>query len=123
MGRPQQPELARSGKTPLGDPDSIAGDVEAHRRPTDDDKRRAPVPEENRPGHHPEQEQDQPDPKELARSLGVHGDPQPEGPDHEPDVSPARRALERGAGVSITAARAGRSFIGRVIDTIRRRPS
>jgi hypothetical protein len=33
-----------------------------------------PVPEENKPGHHPAREQDKPDPDAFARRLGLAGD-------------------------------------------------
>ncbi len=57
MSTPQQPELHRSGHTPadpdhaqeLADPTGEAGG------------RSGRVPEANRPGHHPDREQDKPD--------------------------------------------------------------
>lgn len=56
MSKPQQPELHRSGRTPA-DPTSAkiapAASMGAEAAP-------GPVPEENRPGHHPEVEQDKP---------------------------------------------------------------
>jgi hypothetical protein len=58
MSKPQQPELHRSGKGAT-DPASakanveVAGDVGAGGAS-------GPVPEDNQPGHHPEQEQDKP---------------------------------------------------------------
>ena len=60
MPKPQQPELRRSeygatsddsAKTKLG-VDDVAEDQAAGR-----------MPEDNRPGHHPEREQDKPDPE------------------------------------------------------------
>jgi hypothetical protein len=33
-----------------------------------------PVPEDNKPGHHPRREQDKPDPKAFARRLGLAAD-------------------------------------------------
>jgi hypothetical protein len=54
MGRPQQPELARSGKTDL-DP--------------------GPVPPENQPGHHPPEESDKPDLDAFAAKLGAGSAP------------------------------------------------
>jgi hypothetical protein len=59
MGRPQQPEIARSGRTEL-DPDSIGTELESRKAPQNKG-RTGPVPPENQPGHHPEQEADQPD--------------------------------------------------------------
>lgn len=69
MDRPQQPELYRSGTTAL-EPDSIESDLVAHRRPRSRTGREW-VPPDNRPGHHPEREQDQPDPAAVARRLGT----------------------------------------------------
>ncbi len=58
MTKPQQPELRRSG---LGSTDQDAAEIRAG-----DDVQEGggmgPVPEENRPGHRPEQEQDKPNP-------------------------------------------------------------
>ncbi len=53
---PQQPELHRSG---LGasDPKSAKGQVDS---PGADEGNAGPVPPDNQPGHHPEQEQDKP---------------------------------------------------------------
>ena len=70
MVRPQSENLNRSGTTPL-DPNSIGGALEARPRPTADDRTGGPVPPENRPGHHPEVEQDRPDPDAfVARFTG-----------------------------------------------------
>jgi hypothetical protein len=57
MGRPQQPEIERSGRTAV-DQDhwqAEVGGAGAHEGGL------APVPEENQPGHHPEHEQDRPE--------------------------------------------------------------
>ena len=70
MPQPQQPELRRSGETPavddhaktttgIGAPGGSAADE------------RLNVPEENQPGHHPEREQDKPDPDAFADRLGI----------------------------------------------------
>jgi hypothetical protein len=70
MGKPQQPELRRSGFTVL-DPDSIASDIEARERPGDSASG-GPVPEENQPGHRPETEQDKPSGDDfVARARAV----------------------------------------------------
>ena len=56
MSTPQQPELRRSGRgasdpaSAKSSPDSVSGDQDAL----------GPVPPDNTPGHHPEQEQDKP---------------------------------------------------------------
>lgn len=71
MGRPQQEELARSGRTDL-DPDHAETRIggRGHRAPRDEGTA-LPVPEENEPGHRPEREQDKPDPEAVARRLGT----------------------------------------------------
>ena len=58
MPKPQQPELRRSGlgatdrdSAKLVNDESLAGDGGT-----------GPVPEENRPGHQPERDQDKPEP-------------------------------------------------------------
>ncbi len=56
MPKPQEPEIRRSGRTPL-DPDSVEG----RRGPTDEEGHTGPVPDENEPGHHPDHEQDKPE--------------------------------------------------------------
>lgn len=65
MARPQSPELRRSGTIPAFEPNSIASRLEAHTRPTSSGES-GPVPEENTPGHHPDNDQDQPDPDAFA---------------------------------------------------------
>ena len=70
MANPQQPELARSRKTPHQDQDSVAGVVEGQRHPGADAPG-GPVPAENQPGHHPPQEQDKPDLDAFAERLGI----------------------------------------------------
>ena len=70
MAKPQQPELRRSGTVPALDPDAAESDLKAHRRPGDSGKG-GPIPEEQQPGHHPEQEQDKPDLDKFAERLGI----------------------------------------------------
>ena len=70
MAKPQQPELRRSGKVEALDPDATEAKRSAdRRRPVTDPK--APIPEDQRPGHHPEQDQDKPDMAKFAERLGV----------------------------------------------------
>jgi hypothetical protein len=82
MGRPQQPELARSAKTDL-DPDHVETGLQGQKRPAAGGET-GPVPPENQPGHHPPQEQDKPDPDAFAARLGT--DPK------APTATNARRA-------------------------------
>ena len=69
--RPQQPELTRTGNTPLN-PDSVAGDIAVRARIEAPAPERRLVPEDNRPGHHPPHEQDKPDVKAFgAKARGT----------------------------------------------------
>jgi hypothetical protein len=70
MSNPQQPELARSRKTPAQDQDSVAAVVDGQ-RDVGADAPRGPVPAENQPGHHPPVEQDKPDLNAFAERLGI----------------------------------------------------
>ena len=70
MSNPQQPELARSRKTPAQDPDAIAGVIEGQHE-FGADAPRGPVPAENQPGHHPAEEQDKPPLDKFAAKLGT----------------------------------------------------
>lgn len=70
MSNPQQPELARSRKTPAQDQDAVAGVVEGQRQPGTSAPT-GPVPVDNQPGHHPAHEQDKPDLDRFAERLGV----------------------------------------------------
>jgi hypothetical protein len=69
MGRPQQPELARSAKTDL-DPDHVETGLQGQKAPVTGGET-GPVPAENQPGHHPPQEQDKPDLDAFAARLGT----------------------------------------------------
>ncbi len=70
MSNPQQPELARSRKTPAQDADAVAGVLDGQ-RDIGADAPRGPVPPENQPGHHPTDEQDKPDLDKFAAKLGT----------------------------------------------------
>ena len=58
MSKPQQPELHRSGKGST-DPASAKAHAEVSGAPGSEGAA-GPVPEDNQPGHHPEQEQVKP---------------------------------------------------------------
>jgi hypothetical protein len=60
VGKPQQPELGRSGHTPVTE-GQHAREVIQGQEGSGEEGSAGPVPEANRPGHHPEAEQDQPD--------------------------------------------------------------
>ena len=70
MSNPQQPELARSRKTPALDEDAVPGVLDGQ-PDIGADAPRGPVPPENQPGHHPAEEQDKPDLDEFAAKLGT----------------------------------------------------
>ena len=70
MSNPQQPELARSRKTPAQDQDAVAGVLDGQRE-VGTDAPRGPMPPENQPGHHPAEEQDKPDLDAFAERLGT----------------------------------------------------
>ncbi|HEX2046612.1 MAG TPA: hypothetical protein VHF27_02540 [Acidimicrobiales bacterium] len=70
MSNPQQPEIARSRKTPAQDQDAVAGVLDGQ-RDVGADAPRGPVPAENQPGHHPAEEQDKPDVNAFAAKLGT----------------------------------------------------
>lgn len=73
MVKPQQPELARSGRGEV-DPNAVKT---RHGGPTDTSDAPGPVPEDNLPGHHPETEQDKPDVVPRARPRGRRAPPKP----------------------------------------------
>lgn len=86
MAKPQSPELRRSGKASRLDPDGIAGDLAAAPPPgTTGDA--GPVPDGNRPGHRPADEQDKPDLDAFAAKLGTDRRPA-EAPEPDPDPAP-----------------------------------
>jgi hypothetical protein len=68
MANPQQPELARSRKTPALDPDATEAVLSAEGAPVEDGAR-GPVPVDNQPGHHPPVEQDKPDPDRFVAKV------------------------------------------------------
>lgn len=70
MPNPQEPELRRSGRVPALSPDATEAARSADRR-EDPTSPRGPIPPEQRPGHHPPQEQDKPDLDAVADRMGV----------------------------------------------------
>ena len=70
MPNPQQPELARSRKTPALDEDAVPGVLDGQ-RDIGADAPRGPVPPENQQGHHPAEEQDKPPLDKFAAKLGT----------------------------------------------------
>ena len=116
MARPQQEELSRSGHNalePEGPPPGTPGPDSGEGRP-------GLVPEANRPGHHPDHDQDKPDLDDFAERLGID---EPEAPPRGPDL---RTIALVGAGVAVTvglvvtAARILRNRGGDVADAVGR---
>ncbi|HAS09600.1 MAG TPA: hypothetical protein DCS55_03645 [Acidimicrobiaceae bacterium] len=70
MAKPQQAELRRSGKVPALDPDASVSKLSAQDAPTTSGSD-GTIPEDQRPGHHPDQEQDKPDMDAFAERLGI----------------------------------------------------
>jgi hypothetical protein len=68
MANPQQPELARSRKTPALDPDATEAVLSAAEAPPVD-RARGPVPAQNQPGHHPPVEQDKPEAERFVAKV------------------------------------------------------
>jgi hypothetical protein len=68
MGKPQQPELGRSGHTPVTEGQHAKEVIQGEGQP-EEEGATGPVPEANRPGYHPETEQDKPDPERFRSRL------------------------------------------------------
>jgi hypothetical protein len=58
QSKPQQPEIDRSGRGRV-DPDQTKAKQDVWKAPAEKGRRGA-IPPENRPGHHPDKEQDKP---------------------------------------------------------------
>lgn len=91
MAKPQQAELRRSGKVPALDPDASVAKLSAQDTPGTSGSDGS-IPEEQRPGHHPDQEQDKPDMDAFAERLGIVSDEEepPEAPHVEEDSTVTR---------------------------------
>ncbi|HTJ76600.1 MAG TPA: hypothetical protein VL337_14685 [Acidimicrobiales bacterium] len=113
MSNPQQPELARSRKTPAQDPASVVGVLEGQDQPGAGGPS-GPIPVDNQPGHHPAHEQDKPDLNAFAEKLGVV-----EAAPETPAAAPARG---RGLVIAMAALTALLGILG-VVVTRRRRSS
>ena len=68
MSKPQQPELGRSGHTPLVEGEHAKEVLQGQEQPEAEGST-GPVPEHNRPGHHPDTEQDKPDLERFRSRL------------------------------------------------------
>lgn len=108
MPNPQQEELRRSGNVPALNPDAVEAARAADRRIAENESR-APVPPDQRPGHHPGRDQDKPDLDAFAEALGVPAD----------DASPATR--DRPSTRTIVLAAVGVGLAGAVAWAVLRR--
>src|SRR5215213_2824238 len=98
MANPQQPELARSRKTPALAPDATEAVLSAEGTPTVD-RARGPVPEDNQPGHHPPVEQDKPDADRFVakvKELAADADDGADAVDVGPSVEATTAATSHG---------------------------
>ena len=68
MGKPQQPEIGRSGHTPVVEGQHAREVLQGQGQP-DQKGETGPVPEANQPGHSPEHDQDKPDLKRFRERL------------------------------------------------------
>ena len=116
MSNPQQPEQARSRKTPAQDADSVAGVLEGQDQPGASGPS-GPIPADNQPGHHPAHEQDKPDLNAFAEKLGVVES----APETAADA-PAAPGRGRGVVIAMAAVTALLGILG-VVVTRRRRSS
>lgn len=98
MANPQQPELRRSERVPSLEPDATEAARSAQSPPSDSEAD-GPVPEDQRPGHHPDHEQDQPDAAAFAERLGVV--PEGDEPRDAPDVTGAAPRRVRPAPIGV----------------------
>lgn len=91
MAKPQQAELRRSGKVPALDPDASVSELSAQDTPTTSGSD-GTIPEDQRAGHHPDQEQDKPDMDKFAERLGIVSEEEvpPEAPHVEEDSEVTR---------------------------------
>ena len=108
MAKPQQPELRRSERVPALSPDASEAELSAQSIPSTTDPD-APVPDEQRPGHDLEVDQDKPDMDAMAERLGVV----PEG--DEPDDAPSLTEVEPDEPFAIAAIRKRRRAIALAI--------
>jgi hypothetical protein len=114
MSNPQQPELARSRKTPALDQDAVAAVVDGQRQ-LGTDAPSGPIPADNQPGHHPAKEQDKPDLDAFAQKLGIV-----EAPEGDQSEEQAGRKV---APVTVAGAIAGVLALVLAVLAVRRRRS
>ena len=96
MARPQQRELARNEKVPALSPDATETRLTGEPEP-EESGRTGGIPEDNLPGHHPDEEQDKPDGDAFLRKLQGEG---------RPKKAPAKKASKQATARKTTAKKA-----------------
>jgi len=71
MAKPQQPEIARSGRGAV-DPSAVKEQLTAPMQGGGENGDLGPVPEDQQPGHHPTVEQDKPSGEAFLQKLHEH---------------------------------------------------
>jgi hypothetical protein len=71
MAKPQQPEIARSGRGAV-DPSAVKEQLTAPTTGGGENGDLGPIPEDQRPGHHPTVEQDKPSGEAFLEKLHEH---------------------------------------------------
>ena len=135
MVKPQQPELRRSDRGATSD-DAAKPRLSAPNAPGTDGPGVRGVPEDNRPGHHPDHDQDKPSGQDFVaktHALAQEGSYEPPSPQDEVfdltqidhgHKSPADRALAvagAGVGVGMKVAGTGVKLAGFAFGEIRKR--
>lgn len=103
MPNPQSPAVRRSEQVPSLNPDATETARSAD-RPEAPTPSPGPVPEEQQPGHHPDHEQDKPDPEAFAERLGVRPATEDDGGRNTPWWPLALGASAAGAAVGVVRA-------------------
>lgn len=93
MATPQQPELRRSGHTPVDQDhaEEMAADTPSAPGRPRGRRGTAPVPPENQPGHHPPVDQDKPTGPPPEPTTGATGEDRPEADSEAPARTGRRR--------------------------------
>lgn len=108
MSKPQQPELARSGRGAT-DPHAIKTELTAPTTQGGGERELGgPIPADNLPGHHPDEEQDKPDGSAFVEKM--HRLAEEESAEAEAEVAEPRAEYEEGGLADKLASAAGTPF-------------
>ena len=91
MAKPQQPEIARSGRGAV-DPAAVKEQLSAPVPGGGESGDLGPIPEDQLPGHHPDVEQDKPSGEAFLQKLHEHAadvEPSDEDDDDDETIEPA----------------------------------